>query len=115
MIFIYPARVQPFTVGFSHGAVPTANQAQDNGFRLEYTQVDYLVKMAMMMTTTMTMMMTMMLPSRPMAIAFDSNTLMRPMMMISNIHSDWLHLIVRTFLVERLNIIQNLLLPNTIF
>jgi len=33
------SRVQPFTVGFSHGAVPTANQAQDNGFRLEYTQV----------------------------------------------------------------------------
>ena len=108
MIFIYPARVQPFTVGFSHGAVPTANQAQDNGFRLEYTQVDYLVKMA-------TTMMTLMLPSRPMAIALDSNTLMMPMMMISNIHSDWLHLIVRTFLVERLNIIQNLLLPNTIF
>ena len=107
MIFVYPARVQPFTVGFSHGAVPTANQAQDNGFRLEYTQVDYLVKMAMMMT--------MMLPSRPMAIALDSNTLTMPMMMISNIHSDWLHLIVRTFLVERLNIIQNLLLPNTIF
>ena len=108
MIFIYPARVQPFTVGFSHGAVPTANQAQDNGFRLEYTQVDYLVK-------TATTMMTMMLSSRPMAIALDSNTLMMPMMMISNIHSDWLHLIVRTFLVERLNIIQNLLLPNTIF
>ena len=99
--------MQPFTVGFSHGANPTGNQAKDNGFRLEYTQVDYLVKMAMMMT--------MMLPSRPMAIALDSNTLMMPMMMISNIYSDWSHLIVRTFFVERLNSVQNLLLPNTIF
>ena len=103
--------MQPFTVGFSHGANPTGNQAKDNGFRLEYTQVDYLVKMAMMMTT----MMTMMLPSRPMAIALDSNTLMMPMMMISNIFLDWSHLIVRTFFVERLNSVQNLLLPNTIF
>merc|ERR1711994_907923 len=33
------SRVQPFTVGFSHGANPTGNQAKDNGFRLEYTQV----------------------------------------------------------------------------
>ena len=56
LFYIHPARVQPFTVGFSHGAVPTANQAKDNGFRLEYTQVDYLVKMATMMTTMMTMM-----------------------------------------------------------
>ena len=103
--------MQPFTVGFSHGANPTGNQAKDNGFKLEYTQVDYLVEMAMMMTT----MMTMMLPSRPMAIALDSNTLMMPMMMISNIFSDWSHLIVRTYFVERLNSVQNLLLPNTIF
>ena len=107
--------MQPFTVGFSHGANPTGNQAKDNGFRLEYTQVDYLVKMAMMMTTMMTMMMTMMLPSRPMAIALDSNTLMMPMILISNIYSEWSHLIVRTFFVERLNSVQNLLLPNTFF
>ena len=75
--------MQPLTVGFSHGANPTGNQAKDTGFRLAYTQI------------------------------FDGDDNegydngVENKANESNIYPDWSHLIVKTLFVERSILFKN--------